>query len=65
MKIGFVQPEEGIVEKPEVGFIDTALGRDDAEMCWPAWAMMVFLHFCIVQAIITFAKALLHFFFTR
>ena len=63
MKIGFVQPEEEIVD--DVGFIETALGRGSAEMSWPSWALMIFLHFCIVQVIITFAKELFNFFFMR
>ena len=65
MKIGFVQPEEETSEKQEVGFIQTVLRRDNAEMSWPAWAIMVLLHFYIVQAIIKFAKELFNFFFSR
>ena len=63
MKIGFVQPEEEIVEG--VGMIDTVFGRDAEEMTWPRWALMVFLHYCVVQVIFTLLKELFNFFFTR
>ena len=63
MKIGFVQPEEEIIDG--VGFIETAFGRDSAEMTWPRWALMVFLHYCVVQVIFTLLKAMFQFFFTR
>ena len=62
MKIGFVQPDEEIDDGQEVGFIETALGRGDAEMSRARWALMIFLHFCIVQVIITFATELFQFF---
>ena len=65
MKIGFIQTEEKIVEGRDVGFIETVIGRDNAEMTWPSWALMVFLHFCIVQVILSIVKELFHFFFMR
>ena len=65
MKIGFVQPDDEIGDEQEVGFIATALGRDNAEMTWAHWAVMVFLHFCIVQVILSIVKELFHFFFLR
>ena len=65
MKIGFVQPEDEFVDGQDIGLIGTALGRDVKEMTWPAWALMVFLHFCMVHVIIEITKGLFNFIFMR
>lgn len=62
MKIGFVQPEEEIVDEQEVGFIDPASGAEGEQTDWPSWVATVLIHFCMVYGIIAIVRDVIDFF---
>ena len=65
MKIGFIQPEDGIAGEQVIGYAESAEGVDSEETSWSSWARTVFFHFCMVNGMVALVRDLVHFFWGR
>ena len=65
MKIGFLQPEENIVNGHEVGYVDPVVEASSETTGWSSWAGTVFLHYCMVYGMVGMVRDLVHFFWGR